>query len=86
MAMTQEQREARHTRWKELGLDRVKQDLLDGGHRLVGGSPEVREEAWAWVKAQEAAAKEVVTLKLGLWGVSVDLKAVWRKARNWWSA
>ena len=54
MSMSNEKRAARYTRWKELGVERVRADLLQGGHQLVGGSPEVREEAWSWVKAQES--------------------------------
>jgi hypothetical protein len=84
MPMTEDQRRARHARWKELGLDRVKADLLDGGYRLVGGSPEVREEAWAWVRAQEESGKEVVTLKPGYFGMSIDLKAAWRALMARW--
>jgi hypothetical protein len=30
-------RQARFKRWEEFGLDRVKADLLSGGHQLVGG-------------------------------------------------
>lgn len=94
MSMTEEQRKVRHERWEALGLDRVKHDLLNGGFRLVGGSPEVREEAWAWVRSKEAAAKgeaaqaaatkEVVTLKPGVWGFSIDLKQAWRALQEWW--
>lgn len=76
--MDEAKKAARHARWEQLGVERVKSDLQAGGHRLVGGSPEVRTEAWAWVKAKESAAKEIVTLKPTLWGVGVDLKAVWR--------
>lgn len=84
--MTEKQRQARHARWGEIGLERVKADLLAGGHKVVGGSPEVREEAWAWVKEQEAATgtKEVVSLKPGYFGVSIDLKAAWRLCKSWW--
>ena len=80
-------RRQRFERWEALGLDRVKQDLVDGGHRLVGGPPQVRELAWEWVRIKEAerdeAAKkpgEAVTLKPGLYGVSVDLKELSRRA------
>src|SRR6266850_3342431 len=31
-------------------LDQVKNDLLNGGHHVVGGPPQVRELAWEWVR------------------------------------
>jgi len=50
-------RKARFERWEKLGLDRVKGDLVQtGGIREVGGSPEVRELAWEWVRLKEAEA------------------------------
>ena len=48
-------RQARFARWEKLGLDRVKADLLNGGHGVVGGSPAVRDLAWEWVRFREAA-------------------------------
>jgi hypothetical protein len=46
---------ARFDRWEKLGLERVKADLIHtGGRREVGGSPEVRELAWEWVRIREA--------------------------------
>ena len=47
-------RKARFERWEQLGLDRVKNDLLSGGHRLVGGPPSVQKLAWEWVRMKEA--------------------------------
>ena len=49
------QRERLFARLETLGLDRVKYDLLEHmGRREVGGSPDVREAAWAWVRRKEA--------------------------------
>jgi hypothetical protein len=45
---------ARFARWDEIGLDRIKSDLLNGGHQLVGGPPAVRALAWKWVRMKEA--------------------------------
>jgi len=39
--------------WENLGVDQVKHDLLNGGFRVVGGPPENREAAWAWVRKKE---------------------------------
>jgi hypothetical protein len=83
-------RQARFAQWEKLGLDRVKHDLLNGGHRLVGGPPQVRELAWEWVRREEAKqAKgpeekpaEMVTLKPNIHGVGVDLKEVGRRIRR----
>ena len=51
---TNEARRARFARWEQLGLDQVKHDLENGGHRLVGGPPSVRRLAWDWVRLKEA--------------------------------
>lgn len=48
-------RQARFARWETLGLDQVKADLATGGHRVVGGPPQVRQLAWEWVRQKEAA-------------------------------
>jgi hypothetical protein len=58
--ITEAGRLERFRRWDELGLDRVKADLLAGGHKLVGGPPFVRALAWPWVALKE---KEPVPLK-----------------------
>ena len=47
-------RRQRFARWDELGLDRVKADLLAGGHQIVGGPPQVQDLAWEWVRIKEA--------------------------------
>jgi hypothetical protein len=36
-------RQARFALWEKHGVDAIKHDLLNGGHRLVGGPPQVRE-------------------------------------------
>lgn len=51
-----EGRRARFERWEKLGLDRVKADLVNGGHQIIGGPPAVRELAWDWVRIKEAEA------------------------------
>jgi hypothetical protein len=77
--ISEEGKRARFTRWEKFGVDRIKADLLAGGHRLVGGSPAVRELAWEWVRMKEAEQRELVTLKPSLWGVSIDLKEIGRR-------
>lgn len=52
--ISEEGRRARFERWEQLGLDQVKHDLMNGGHRVVGGSPQVRALAWDWVRIKEA--------------------------------
>jgi hypothetical protein len=48
------QRLARHEKWEKLGVDRVKSDLMHtGGIRDVGGTPDVKEMAWEWVRMKE---------------------------------
>jgi hypothetical protein len=43
----------REEQWEKLGVDVVKHDLMDGGTRFVGGPPENREAAMAWVRRKE---------------------------------
>jgi hypothetical protein len=58
----------------------------------VGGPPEIRDLAWEWVCKKEAQAlpapssksNEILSLKPGIWGFSVDLKELWRKGKRWW--
>ena len=59
-------RKSLFNRLEKLGLDRVKSDLVQtGGMREVGGSLDVRELAWEWVRMKEAeasaASKQQVT-------------------------
>jgi predicted nucleotide-binding protein len=58
--ISEEGRAARFERWEKLGLDRVKSDLVNGGHQLIGGPSQVRELAWEWVRMKEAEAARVV--------------------------
>jgi hypothetical protein len=39
-------KKARFARWDEIGLDRIKADLLSGGHQIIGGPHSVRNLAW----------------------------------------
>lgn len=41
--------------WETRGVEAIKNDLMHhDGIKFVGGSPEVRDQAWAWVHEQEA--------------------------------
>jgi len=51
--ITEEGRQARFRQWEEIGLDRIKTDLINGGHQLVGGPPAVLRLAWEWVELKE---------------------------------
>ena len=50
MAISEEGRKARFEQWDKYGPEAIKQDLLNGGTRLVGGPPEVRELAYEYVQ------------------------------------
>jgi hypothetical protein len=95
--ISEEGRRARFAQWEKIGVDRIKHDLLNGGHQLVGGPPAVRELAWEWVRMKEAEAlaearstavtrssEEIFTLKPAIWGMGVNLKELWRHTRCWW--
>lgn len=47
------QQYAREEQWEKLGVDMVKNDLMNGGTRFVGGPLENREAALAWVRRKE---------------------------------
>jgi hypothetical protein len=57
--ISEEGAKARFARWDEIGLDRIKHDLLNGGHQLVGGPPSVRALAWEWVRMKEAGPPKI---------------------------
>ena len=78
----------RITRWAQLGVDVVKHDLLNGGYRFVGGPPEIRDQAWRWVRYEEARKRESeavaqpISIKPGAFGVSFDVVKLWRLAKQ----
>lgn len=41
-----------------------------------------RNDAARWI--QEQGRPEMVSLKPGLWGFSIDLKSAFRRAQKWW--
>lgn len=43
----------RFEQWERLGLERVKNDLMTGGTRVIGGTLEVQDLAWQWVRMKE---------------------------------
>jgi hypothetical protein len=89
--ISQDGRIQRFATWEAQGVDQVKHDLLDGGHRIVGGPPAVRSLAWEWVRSKESAAvqlpaakpAEMLTLRPGIWGVNIDLKEAGRRFAKW---
>jgi hypothetical protein len=89
--ISQEGRIQRFAVWEAQGVDQVKHDLLDGGHRIVGGPPAVRNLAWEWVRSKESAAvqppaakpAEMLTLRPGIWGVNIELKEAGRRFAKW---
>jgi hypothetical protein len=44
----------RFEEWEKIGVERVKNDLLTGGTRVVGGTLETQDLAWQWVRMKEA--------------------------------
>ena len=85
-------RKRRIERFEKLGPDLVRADLAQGGHRLVGGSPKVRELALEWLaekegptaKATEAPSESPWMLRPNIHGVGVDLPKLWQKIKKWW--
>lgn len=50
---------ARFAQWEKLGVERVKNDLLTGGARVVGGTLETQDLAWKWVQMKETQATSI---------------------------
>jgi hypothetical protein len=61
---------ARFERWEKYGADAIKADLVNGGHRLVGGTASVRQLAWEWVRMKEGQAMLPATKRTGTNGTS----------------
>lgn len=81
----------RYEIFESLGLDVVKHDLLNGGHRHVGGPPEVREMAWEWVRMKELEQDklskkkdDLLILKPTLWGMGVNINEIGRRLFQLW--
>jgi hypothetical protein len=77
--ISEQGRQERFARWDQIGVERIKADLLSGGNALVGGPPVVRDLAWEWVRMKEREAEQVLTIKPAIYGVSIDPRALWRK-------
>ena len=41
-----------------------------------------RKAAACWIREQER--HEIIALKPGVWGFSIDLRATFRRAQKWW--
>jgi hypothetical protein len=85
-------RAERFAQWDKLGVERVKADLLQGGHKLVGGTAAVQRLAWKWVelrqseqRAKEAKPDEILMLKPNFMGLGIDFNAGWRKLSRWFA-
>ena len=53
--MDEEGKRRRYARWEEIGEDAIRADMESGGHRLVGGSPDVRRLALQWLDEKQLA-------------------------------
>ena len=85
--MDEEKKNSRHTRWEELGEDAIRADMENGGHGLVGGSPEVRQEARNWLKekneARETKTEKTGTTRFAL-GSAIGLLAIFVSIVLWY--
>jgi hypothetical protein len=86
--ISQEGRIERFARWEKHGVEAIKADLSVG--------PQAAQSlAWEWLDSKESPATqesppnskpgELLSLKPGMWGVSIDLKELWRRGRRWLS-
>jgi hypothetical protein len=56
--------------------------LTPAGHDFLDSNPTVATQNAAAVSQQKPS--EILTLKPTFWGIGIDLKEVWRRARQWW--
>jgi predicted nucleotide-binding protein len=52
------QRLARYEQWEKLGVDHVRNGLLNDPTRVIGGTPEVRKQAGEWLQMKDNKAYE----------------------------
>jgi hypothetical protein len=90
---SEEAKRDRFAQWEQIGLERIKHDLLTtGGFRVVGGTQAERDLAWEWVRTKEAveakrkAIAEAITFKVGLPGVNIDAAKLVPAVvpKRWW--
>jgi len=65
--ISEEGRRARFAQWERLGLEQVKNDLLNGGRRVIGGPPQVRELASEWVRKRNTNKEMVAWRRRPRW-------------------
>jgi hypothetical protein len=90
--ISQEDRIARFAEWERRGVRAIEADLRErGGSRYVGGPAAVVDLAREWVRSKENRPEtrmqqptELVALRPGIWGISIDLKELGRRVRRWW--
>ena len=69
-------RQERFAQWEEIGVDRIKHDLQNGGFRVVGGPLQEQKLAWEWVRMKEAETARSFWTRLATNGkASMRLKA-----------
>ena len=85
--MDEKKKKRRHARWEELGEDAIRADMKNGGHGLVGGSLEVRQEARNWLKAKKEAretkTEKTETTRFVL-GSAIGLLAIFATIALWY--
>jgi hypothetical protein len=52
--VSEERKHALFKQWEEIGVEIIKLDLGNGGHRYVGGPPATRKLAMQWVRMKDA--------------------------------
>jgi hypothetical protein len=87
--ITQEDRIGRFKEWDAIGVGTIRAGLQRGGTIYIGQRA-VNDLAWEWVRSKEREelpmsqhSKEIVSLRPGMWGASIDLKELWRELKGW---
>jgi len=74
---------------EDAGVDEVRAKMAyagPGDGAVVPGLGDgliTRKDAACWIKEQ-TQQREIIALKPGLWGFSIDLRAAFRGIQKWW--
>jgi hypothetical protein len=72
-----------------IGVETIRAGLQRGG-KIYIGQYAAGDLAWEWVRSKEQQlptsqqTREIVALKPGMWGLSIDLRELFRRCARWW--
>lgn len=87
--ISQDDRIARFEEWDRIGVETIRAGLQRGG-KIYIGQRAAEDLAWEWVRSKETQelptsrqSREIVSLKPGMWGFSIQLRELFRRCARW---